>query len=305
MCAPTCRLRPSSARRGGPSRPTGCGESQSRRAAQHPAPGRGTATQGCDVNAADTAESSGGSRGGARVSYRCRRAGRRQQLPLWPHLYRGGHERPAAAADVAAAAARAQLVIVCQVNVHDKLALQRLEVWRQQQGTRGRRRRKRQQRAVSAARRARMHAVPQHTCSCAVTSPLLNAGVACPCCCAVSSPLAYLARWRGSWVYTGPMSILVGTLRARSDASSGALWRRASRDAGKVAAAAAVGESTQAAAKPGAAAGRSSNTAKAPAATANAPAATAMHPTATTGRHHRLRGPPCMTGSAQRCLPPG
>jgi hypothetical protein len=37
-----------------------------------------------------------------------------------------------------------------------------------------------------------------------------------------SSPLAYLARCRGSCVYTGPMSTLDGTLHARSAASSDA-----------------------------------------------------------------------------------
>lgn len=40
-----------------------------------------------------------------------------------------------------------------------------------------------------------------------------------------ASPLAYLARCRGSCVYTGPMSILVGTFRTRSAARSAALCR--------------------------------------------------------------------------------
>jgi hypothetical protein len=38
-----------------------------------------------------------------------------------------------------------------------------------------------------------------------------------------ASPFAYFARCRGSCVYTGPMSILVGTLRTKSAARSAAL----------------------------------------------------------------------------------
>jgi hypothetical protein len=45
-----------------------------------------------------------------------------------PHLNCHSHERPAAAADVATTATRAQLIIVRHVNVNDNLSLHGLEV---------------------------------------------------------------------------------------------------------------------------------------------------------------------------------